>query len=203
MKAAIKVLLALLSSLLVLAGGAAARADGSRATSPQSRDPGEHLLRPHQVPRLASRSLRLLAGSLYVAVPDDDPRIVSLRLPSLATERERTFAVPASLRTPFSSSIALSTVGDGLLIGVGETFVLSPKLVTVAHHRAPITQPIAFDRSSGRILATDGEPCTLASHPVRVLRDGAAEEKIVIFAHGRGVVIASTEDAPATIRVLP
>jgi hypothetical protein len=163
---------------------------------------GDHLLRPHQVPGQAGHALRILAGRLFVAVPDDEPRIVSLRLPSLGTERERTFVVPASLRTPFSSSIVLNRLGDHLLIGIDSTFVLSPQLDIVARHRLAITRPIAFDPASHRVLATDGEPVTLDGYRVRVLSDHVGgTSSTVLFAHGRGVVIE--EGKPSSkIRVL-
>jgi len=165
---------------------------------------GEHLLRPHQVARAASNALRLHAGRLFVAVPDDDPRIVSLRIPSLSTERERTFVVPSFLRTPFSSSIALSTIGGDLLIGIGETFVLSTKLEIVARHRMAIRQPIAFDQASRRVLASDGEAVTLDGYRVRVFSDrSGGTDTCVLFAHGRGVVIRAEVGASATIRVVP
>ena len=164
---------------------------------------GEHLLRPHQVSELAGHALRLLGGRLFIAVPDDEPRIVAARLPSLTTERERTFVVPSHMWTPFSSSIVLNRMGGSLLFGIDQTFVLSPALEMIARHHWSIVNPIAFDSHSRRVLATDGVPVTLDGYRVRVVSDRFEKMKTcVLFAHGRGVIIDQTQPI-AALRVVP
>jgi hypothetical protein len=163
---------------------------------------GEHLLRRHNIPHHAGFAIRLLAGRLYVAVADHDPRIVAARLPSLATDFERTFRVPASLRDINSASLVLNRAGENLLIGIESTYVLSPKLETVAKHdRTAITFPLAYDSPTHRILAIGGEPVTLAGWRVRVGASPLGDDgKTVLFAHGRGIVLG---DPAGTLRVLP
>jgi hypothetical protein len=181
---------------------------------------GPHLLRRHASPEAAGHALRLLDGRLYVAVADDEPRIVGARLPSLATEVERTFPVPPSERTPSSSSIVLGRMGTSLVIGVGTTLVLSPRLAIIAKHALPITQPIAYDAASRRVLATDGPATSLDRFRVRVVESFARKEGPyaldgeplgILYAHGRGVLFGALDQpnpgqsGPAlwAIRVLP
>jgi hypothetical protein len=162
---------------------------------------GAHLLRRHANPDAAGHAIRLLGDRLYVAVADDDPHVVATRLPSLATEVERTFAVPQHLRTPSSSSIVLNRLGETLVVGVGATHVLSARLDEVATSTAaPTTGPIAYDAASRRVLATDGASMTLDGWRVRVIdtfgrKEGPysvdGEALGVVFAHGRGVVLGA------------
>lgn len=181
---------------------------------------GPHLLRRHTQPEAAGHAVRFLGGHLFVAVADDDPRVVATRLPSLATEVERTFPVPQSLRTPSSASIVLNRMGEALVVGVDATYVLSPKLDVIAKHAAPIANPIAYDTSTRGVLATDGEPATLDGWRVR--RADAFARKAgpysvdgeplgVLYAHGHGILFGAlapprpARTAPSTwaIRVLP
>jgi hypothetical protein len=163
---------------------------------------GSHLLRPHAVAQQAGQALRLLGGRLFVALPDDDPHLLTLRLPALTTEKERIFVIPSALRWPGASSIVLNRLGEHLLIGVGETFVLGAALETVGRHHTSITRPIAFDHASRLALATDGDPVTLDGYRVRVFKDpSGASSRTLLFAHGRGIIIDAS-GAAARIEIV-
>lgn len=183
---------------------------------------GDRLLRPW-MPEPSGHAIRLLGDRLYVALAEDDPRVVAAGVPSLATERERTFPMRDTERSPSSSAVVLNRMGGDLLVGVSDTQVLSADLATVARDPTPIRQPIAYDTATHRVLATDGVPVTLAGWRVQVIDGHAAksapyplesgERLQILFAHGRRVVIGALDPAdPAdpdattvtrAIRVLP
>ncbi|HSO37812.1 MAG TPA: hypothetical protein VLT33_35035, partial [Labilithrix sp.] len=110
----------------------------------------DRALTPWPAQERSSHALRLGSGALYVALAERDPRLVKLRLPSLAPEASLVFPTPNAHRT-LSTSAALSAPPAPLSFDTGaDRYLLSGDLRLLAP--LPATAAPREDESSSEMM---------------------------------------------------
>lgn len=133
---------------------------------------GEARMIPWPRTERSAHALRLEAGRLYVALANQDPKILGLRLPSLATEVSYVFPMKRELRW--------------LYTGVP---------------LAPPPSPLAFDFTfDGRLHVLSNALRPLRVEPLQKLPASApqppegAGERVAMVVHGRSVIVGKRGD---------